>query len=737
VPATPPRSVSIASVTSTTHLTLACLTIAIAGSCTQDQVQYTNVPSNTSVTFGAVSRTVWSDGVTTHTPVTGDQSLTRATVSGSTYTTIANTCSHTLAITTDYKYRCEAGGIQYTPVTVETISPMFLYNLSAPALSPTRAAKGSTITVSGTVQEQYSDGSFWPATTSNLFSIEFQQTGSTNWTTVVTPRPLPVAGSYSATFTLTGPGLVRTVVGSTNSATTPLAELTPSDEYQIGKPTAPEEVPARTAFAATASVQVRWSDDTFRNPPAGTTATLEFATSYDPAADPGALTWRSVTTAPAATGIASFTVTPQSSGFWRVKVGSASGPAAYTRVIGSAPLQLTGTLTPAPGEKPFVNSPANYRITSTLSGYVGTDAIRLFVNIGNGFKRIADFPSNNEVTGTYRLDAGRTPGEVIPVMEARTASGDVVASTTTGKILIDGIKSYVITVVTPTKPVREGLKVRVVASASGVSYGGDRYAMSWRGEVQLQRKSGSRWTTVQTKRNTRGSRLPLDIVAMADVEYRVYWPLTKTASDAFTINVLTPTGAVRLTDAKASPSQLERGRSTRVSVRVLAEFSDKKYYAAPNGTKVTLQALSGSTWNDVKDVFVRSGSVSTTVSPGSTTTYRFAGSQDALSSTFTVTVTVPQPDRLVVDWPSTYYPVVGARFTVTIKTKSGSVWGGTTGLQLSYRYSLYEGWRLLDSRTYNGRKLNWGWGRGPARWTQFRVSAPSLGLSRINTYGPR
>ena len=236
VTATPSRTVSIASLTSTSRVTHACLTSALSGRCTGNQTQYTKVPSGMSVTFGATISQVWSDGVTTQEAVTGTQSLARANTWSSSFSSISSACDFATSITSDYQYRCEAGGSQFTPVTVETISPRETYQVAAPTLSPALAVKGSLVTVSGTVQQEYSDGSYWPAPSSTSYSVQFQTTDSSSWTTVVSSRSLATAGAYSATFTMTGPGQVRTVVSSTNSTPVTLAELTPTTTYQIGAP---------------------------------------------------------------------------------------------------------------------------------------------------------------------------------------------------------------------------------------------------------------------------------------------------------------------------------------------------------------------------------------------------------------------------------------------------------------------------------------------------------------------
>lgn len=737
VSATPPVSVSIASLVSSSQVTHACLTAAIAGRCTAAQTQYRKVPSGTSVTFGATITRTWSDGATTEEAVSGTQSLTRAYTWSSSFSPIASSCDYSTTITADYQYRCEAGGVQFTPVTVETISQRYNYLVGSPTLTPAYAVKGSLVTVSGSVQEEYSDGSYWPAATSTTYSVQFQPTGSSTWSTVVSSRSLSGPGSYSATFTMTGAGQVRTVVSSTTSASATLSELTPTTTYQIGAPSIANEVPPRVAIAPTASVKLLWSDNTYRNPPEGTEATLEFAPSFDPSAAMGSLKWRAVAQAPASSGTATFSAVPQASGFWRASVGSATGPSTYVRVTGSAASTLSATMSPAPGQQPFVGTLADYAITASLTGYVGTDPAALYIDMGSGFEKVTTFDASGTINGTFPVRAGSVSGDITPALQARDPAGEVLAATTTTPIFVDGIKTYEIAVVAPTQPVREGQEVSITATASGLSSNGTRYAVPWSGSVQVQRKTGSSWATLTTKEGTSGDRLTLSMLAIDGAEYRVYWPMHATGSKPFTLKVMTPTGDYRFVDPRVSSRKVVKGDSVRVTVRVLAEYSDKKFYSAPDGTKVRLQSLSGGSWRDVKAAFVESGRVEIKMRASSTQTLRFIGPKDVVSKALTLTVTVPQPTKLVVDWPSTYYIDEGGEFSVYIKTDTGSVWSGTTTLQLSYRYSTASGFTLLDTRTYKGREFNWGWGSGPSRAVEFRVSAPNLGLSDTQAYAPR
>lgn len=734
VSASPARTVVIASLTSASYTTHSCLTSAVAGRCTSSQPQVTKVPSGTSVTFGATITQVWSDGVTTQEPVTGVQALTRASTWSTSFSSIAATCDYATSISSDYQYRCEAGGVEFTPVTVETITSRSTYQVAAPTLTPSFATVGSTITVSGTIQQEYSDGSYWPATTSTYYSIQFRSSEAELWRTVVSSRALTTPGIYSATFTMTEPGQVRTAVSSTYSTPVNLTELTPTDTYQISAPSMSGEVAPKVTIAPTATVKLLWSDNTYKNPPEGTQAILQFAPSFASSTPASELTWRTAAEAPADTGTATFSTVPQATGFWRVTVGGAFGPAVFVRVTGSAPSTMTATMTPAPGQQPFVGATANYSIIASLTGYVGSEPAVLFVDLGSGFERVTTFNDAGSIDGTFPVRAGQTSGDVTPALEARDAAGEVLATTSTAPIYIDGIQTYEISVVAPTKSVREGQEVRITATASGLSSTGIRYAVPWSGTVQVQRKTGSGWATLGSKGKTSGDRLTLRVLAIDDAQYRVYWPQNDAESKPFTLKVMTTTGTYRFDSERLSRKSVTKGDSVQISVRIKAEYSDKKYYAPPDGTKVRLQSFSGGSWRDVKSVFVDDGWAIIRIRPSASKTFRFVGPNSIVSKSLFVTVTAPKPERLVVDWPSRYYADEGARFSVVIKTTSGSVWSGSTTMYLQYRFSKYASWQTLDTKSYPGREVSWGWGSGTYDVIYFRVTAPSLGLSDQTSY---
>jgi hypothetical protein len=169
-------------------------------------------------------------------------------------------------------------------------------------------------------------------------------------------------------------------------------------------------------------------------------------------------------------------------------------------------------------------------------------------------------------------------------------------------------------------------------------------------------------------------------------------------------------------------------------VRLQSKYSDNKFYASPDGTKVTLQNYTGSSWTTVKVLYVKNGRAKLTVKPASSRSYRFVSAGGVASKTLSVSVTAPQPTKLVVDWPSRYYADEGARFSLVIKTSTGSIWGGTTTLQLQYKFASYESWKTLSTKTYRGERMRWEWGPGTYDDLYIRVVAPSLGLSDQNYY---
>lgn len=734
IEATPAQRVTIASVTSTTRLTLACLTTSPASDCTVDKPQVTAVPSGLSVTFGAVVRRLWSDGITTNESVTGPQALQRALTSSSSFATISSTtCAYTTTISSSYQYRCQSEGNDFTPVTVTSLSRSFEYILSTPVLTPAFAVKGSTVTVSGSIQERYSDGSLWPALASTTYSVEFRATGSTSWRTIVSSRALNSPGFYSATLTMSGEGSVRVIRGTDISTVVELKELIPSDTYQLGVLTLPAEVTPQQSVAMRATVKSLFSDGSFRDSPDGIATTLEFAPSFNPAVTTN-LTWRTVEEGVTQVGAAVFSVVPQASGFWRISVGAANSNAAYLKVTGSAPIQVAASMSPAPGESPFVGTTSRYTINAELSGYVGSDAATLFVDLGAGFERVASFGPNGIVSGVFPIRAGQLSGAVTPQFEVRESGGAVLASAISSPIVIDGVRTYVITTVTSSKTVREGATSKVTATLSGISDKGVQVALNWTGEVQVQRQSGKRWVTVSRQQQASGARVSLSFPVASKGAYRVFWVPQRVASKSFSVNVITATNVFQLARMSASRTRIEVGQSSQLSIEVQQQFSDRRFYPAPDGTRVTLQAFVSNAWTKQRDVTVSRGVAKISIKPGGTRTYRFITSSGLISPTVTVTVVPSQPARMVVDWPSRYSSDVGARFTVYIQTSSGGVWSGTTTLQLQYRFSSTAAWRTLDTTTYRGSRLSWGWGEGTYDRIYFRVIAPSLGLAAYQAY---
>jgi hypothetical protein len=690
------------------------------------------------VTFGAVIRRQWSDGVTTNEPATGSQVLQRAITGSSSFATFSSTsCNYTTDISFTYQYRCVNDGTNFTPVTVTALTRSCEYVLSAPVLSPAFAVQGATVTVSGTIQERYSDGSLWPALPSTTYSVEFRSEGSTSWRTVVTSRALNSPGAYSATFSMTGSGSVRVVRGfSDQSPTVELKELIPSTTYQLGALTLPSETAPRVTVPMSTTVKALWSDGSYKDAPDGTVTNLEFAASFDPSSSAN-LTWTRVEQGTTRAGVASFSTIPQASGFWRINVGTTSTNPTYMTVTGSAPLQVASSMTPVAGERPFVGTSSRYTINSSLTGYVGSETVTLFVDLGAGFERVAPFSASGAISGVFAVRAGSRSGAVTPLFEVRDSAGAMIASALGAPIVIDGIKSYTITAVPPTQVVREGTSTKVTATLSGVSEQGVRVALNWSGEVQVQRKSGRGWVTVARQPRSSGGRVSLSFPVADKSKYRVYWPSQKVASSPFNLKVITATNVFQFSGTKASRTRIELGQNSEISVRVRQQFSDKKFYPVADGTRLTLQTFVGNSWTKQTDVSVSRGVAKTKVKPGGTRSYRFVTSSGLTSPSVTVTVIVPRPTRLAASWPSTYTISVGSSVGVTVRTSSGAAWPGTTTLQLQYRLNPYASWTNISSATYRGETVRLRWGGGRYYQIYFRVIAPSLGLSSSQVYTAR
>lgn len=731
------QQIVIASIVSSRYRTLACLSTLPPTQCTVNQPQYTSVPRGTSVTFGAVIVHTWSDGQTTMQTPIESQALKRTSVtSESYYTTLSSNCNHTLEVTADYKYRCEVGNQAFDPVVISVATPTSSYSLATPTVTPTFAVKGAMVTVRGTVQQTYSDGSQWPAPITTDFSVEFLPTGGSSWTTVVSSRDLTAMGSYIGTFRMTESGSVRTKVGSSTSPPVTVRLLESSDTYRLGSLSLPEVAQPRTPLPMSLTVESLWSDNTYRPAPDGTEATVEFAQAYEatPTED---LEWRIQGAERVSNGKVVFSPTPQSSGYWRISVGSTQTTPVFVQIVGSSEVTLASEIRVVEGEIPFVNGTNRYAITASLEGYVGTETIILFADMGGGMQRVAPFSSANTLSGVYSLTNGPTRGDIQVEFQARDPRGAILASYVGNAVNIDEVKTYRVTAIPARGEIREGNSARVQVLLSGTSYNGILVSVPWSGTVHVQKRSGRGWSTVSTHENVRGTRLRLTADDITKGKYRVRWEDEGVSSRPFKFNVLTMTGVLSLTKMRASTKRIEVGERSRLTAVVKAQYSNGRYYPAATGTKVELQFSSGSGWKSQRTLEVRNGRISTSVRPGGTRSYRFLLSTGVVSPSVTVTVTVPRPTRLRVNWPSTYYINQGASFTLVITTSSGSTWTGTTPLRLEYRFSTYESWKLLDTATYRGRRLSWGWGSGTYGDIYFRVVAPSLGISDSEFYTSR
>lgn len=732
---TPPVTVSIASLVSTTLSTKACLTTTPVTACGSLSQAATSVPQGFSVTFGGILRRTWSDGVTTEAPVDGSQSLKRAEVGVGSWSTISSSCAYTTNVTSTYQYSCESNYGVHDAVTVTSMPPTTDYFIGAPAVSPTFAVRGTVVTISGIIQLRYPDASQWPAPVGSVYAVQFQAEGSTTWNTV-TSATVAVHGNFSTTFALPGTGKVRVAAGtSSTSAEVAIRELKSTGTYRISALSAPTTVPPRTAMTVSAGVQTLWSDDSYRDAPDGTTTTLQFAESFQPTTTPQA--WVTARTGTTSGGRASFPVTPQASGFWRILVEGQASSTAYVTVTGSAPVTLSATLAPSPGSAaPFVEKFTTYDLTATVGGYVGSDPLILFVGLdGVNFDRFGSV-SGGAASGTIRIQAPSKPGDYTPVWQLRRSNGDVLATATSTAIFVDGIKEYEITAVGSSGSIREGQNARITGTVTVVTYTGQRSRGTWSGAVALQRDLGRGWSTIATKSRTSGTRIEFTTPGVDKAAYRIVWTTRGATSNAVRFEVSTPTSEIRFGRVDADDLRIIKGDSVRLTASVQVKYSDGEFYAAPAGERVLLQVNGESGWKTVKTLFAQGGSVGVTVKPSATTSYRFALSGTSVSRTLTVGVTEAKPVKIRIDWPERYYASEGGTFTGYIETNAGTVWRGTTELLLQYRYAGETAWRKLGSATYRGERFQWGWGAGPVEAVTFRVYAPALGLDNVNKYSP-
>lgn len=525
VAATPPVTVRTATLVETRSLTLACLA-SVGTSCPSSASTTLGVPSGYSVRFGAVSRLTWSDGVVTEEAPTSTQRLESST-SGSFWSTVASTCSTTVTVTSSLRYRCVSGSTNFVDVLVNRLEPTSVYEIGNLSVTPSAGLADTPATVTASLMRQYSDGSKWPAASGTSFVLEFQTLTSFSWTQVGSTRTTVRDGTIETSYSITQSGRVRLRVGSYSSAATEVALLTRTGKYQLTRTTGPGTANAGSTVSISATVQEELSNGSAVPASNGVPVDLEFAIAYSATATD--LVWTKVSSGSSSNGLVTATGTAQYSGLWRFKKDDRVSTPVFVSVPGSSPIVASGTVVPLATEVPFVGTSTRYTVTASISGYVGTESLQLYANVGGAsWVNVGSFAGRTEILGVYSLPNPTQWGEAVPALQVRDPRGLVVGSGQAPAVFVDGIKGYLPKLSAPARLYLPGETVRFSATLVAVTHLDNERPAAWSGSVELQRWDGAAWRPVKVVLSARGSQLTMEGEAVVNAPYRV----TSTVADA-------------------------------------------------------------------------------------------------------------------------------------------------------------------------------------------------------------
>lgn len=566
VEATPGAAVSIASEVGTpTYATLACVTTVPPTACTSQSPQANALPSGYNVTFAAVVRRTWSDGLTTEEPATGIQRLEYRPVGSFSYLTLATNCATTVSITQSRQYRCVLGSTTLDPVQVDVLTPTNEFILGPTRVQPAAAPLGSDIVVSGSVSQVYSNRSLWPARTGTEYSVEFQSEGSTTWTKIGPTLRLGVAGNVGATIDMPGTGKIRVVIGTYASTPANLIELLALNEYQITASSPPSSVNPGTDISFSGTVKQKWSDGPFRDVESGTNVILEYAESYDPISQERV--WEEVTSVRTVRSGYRLDSVAQASGFWRARVGDSVSPSIYIRVNGSGPVQLATTITPVSSSVPFAGSQARFSFNLSMSGYVGTEPLEVWASVGDGIQvRLGQIRSGEQFNGVYSVPLPITPGYFSPTVQVRSSQGRVFAADSGEEFMVDGVVEYRALLRGPDRALISGETTQIRAGLLEVFFSGETRTGRWRGRAQLEVNRGDGWRSQGKWVRGRGNLINFRATLHEGAEYRVVGRGIDISSDTTTFRFPSRSAAI----VAAWPSRVSTRQGLQVSVTIRA-----------------------------------------------------------------------------------------------------------------------------------------------------------------------
>lgn len=518
---TPGAAVSIASeVGSPTYLTLACVTTVPPMACTSQIPQASALPSGYSVTFAGVVRRVWSDGVTTEDPVTGSQRLEYRPLGLVTFSPISTSCATTITISDSREYRCVLGSTPMNIVSVQALTPTNDFVLGPTRVQPYATSIGEDVVVSGSISQYYSNRTLWPAKPGTEYRIQFQSEGSSMWRQIGPTLRLGVAGNVGATISMPGSGKIRVVVGAFASTPADVIELRALDEYEISTNRVPISVNPGDEVAFSGSVRQKWSDGPFRDVGSGTNVEFEFSEAYDSAT--AARNWESLTSVRTVSAIYRLDTIPQSSGFWRIRVGNTVTSERYIQVNGSAPASLNADLSPVQGSIPFAGGSSRFSVEASVGGYVGTELLDVWARVGSATPvRIGQVGAGQEFSSLVTVPLPVTPGYYRPSIEVRNPRGRVLSSVVGSEFMVDGVVELEPVLNAPNRTLISGERSRVTVELQEILFSGEIRPASWSGRLQMQVNRGEGWKRASRWTNARGSSVKFKVAVFENAQYRV------------------------------------------------------------------------------------------------------------------------------------------------------------------------------------------------------------------------
>ena len=587
VSATPPITVRTATLTSTQNLTLACL--ATQGTCPSAASVALGVPSGYSIRFGAVTRFTWSDGAVTEEVPAGTQRL-ESSSSGSFWSTVANSCATTVTISSTLRYRCVVGSTNFTDIQVSRVEPTSTYEFGAPQLNPSAGLSGVTSTITASLLRQFSDGSKWPAATGTSFTLEFQSLGGFSWSQLGSSRSTTIEGTISTTFTITESGSVRLRIGSLTSTPTEVILLARTGKYQVSGLSGPALATPGTSVTISGRVQEELSNTTLAPPNNGVSLDLEFAIAYSASATD--LTWTKLASGSTSNGTVSATATAQYSGLYRFRKDDHVSQPVFVPVTGSAPITVTGSITPVSTEVPFVGTATRFSVSAQLSGYVGTDTLALEARVGDTvWIYVGSITSSSKILGVYSLPNPTQWGESATGFRVVDQQRQLVVGSGSGaSVFVDGIKAYRPKLAAPSRLYLPGETVRFSATLAAVTHLDRELPATWSGSASLQRSDGAVWRPVRVVMSTRGNAVTMETEAVVGATYRVESSFAATASEPIAVEV--SRGAPKL--EVDWPDTVKVSQGLRVSAFV--QLSEGQRWAGTSPVQLQFRAPNTTRW---------------------------------------------------------------------------------------------------------------------------------------------